>query len=462
MEMPKLSEKQISKKRIPSYQFWAIFLIFLGVVIGGIYIYLLIQNNTVTTKSDIDITKIGAFGDFIGGAIGSLWALAGVFLFFQALKDQRQDIETNIQLLQLQIESLESSKLTTEQQSKILRIQQFETTFFSFLKLFSETTDNLEILYTASENSVSEIIKGKKVFKVLTEKLYNSVEVKSSSPFFATYTTTTLAYIKIHDEYEETLQPYFGALYSTLKFIDSADLEISEKYIYSNTLRSYLTNSELLILNYHWDCHFGSNFEDIFKKLNFLKNLPISIRPEFKVHKKNLDGIIKNDKDFFTPNLFEVSHHIHYLLLKEYFERKSSHKMLFMSCISIYVTIKENTLEVQIQVPSVSYRKDLLKEHHTSYTKPLNELRKFDFCSLIESIVHSIMVNKKFLPYFSLEGNKFIYDTKKEVYDTQDLTRKVFKCTFTYGNIEDLIPPIDLDELTTIFERSQKNESEIS
>jgi Putative phage abortive infection protein len=463
MEMPKNSEKQISKRRIPSYQFWAIFLIFLGVVIGGIYIYLLIQNNTVTAKSDIDITKIGAFGDFIGGAIGSLWALAGVFLFFQALKDQRQDIETNIQLLQLQIENLESSKLTTEQQSKILRIQQFETTFFSLLKLFNETTDNLEILHAKTENSVPEIIKGKKVFSVIVEKLNDSIEDKTLPPFIVV-NKTKLTYKKIYHEYEEILEPYFGALYSILIFIDKVDLEISEKYTYSNTLRNCLTNLELLILSHHGRQYFRNDFKELFKKFNMLKHLPISICPELKFQKKNLDIILEQDKYPYPPNLSVISESIAFLLKQEFFERKGSHKMFFMSCISIWVYIKNNVLEVHIDVPTNNYRRELLKENSEiqPYNRMLNKLRKFDFCSLIEAVVYLNMVNKKFLTFFSIGDSKFLYETKREVYDKKNETCKVFKCTFTYGNIEDLLPPIDLDELTAIFERSQKNESETS
>lgn len=457
-----MSEKTVAKKRFFSYHFWAIVLIISGLVIGGFYIYLLSNNNILTTKSELDISKIGAFGDFIGGVIGSLWALAGVFLFFQALKEQRQDIETNIQLLQLQIEGLERSKETTERQARILKTQQFETTFFSLLKLFIETTDNLEILHATTENSVGETIKGKSVFKLIAEKLYNSTD-DPSPIFLAMYTKTIIAYMRIHDEYEETLQPYFGALYSILKFIDSADLEISEKYTYSNTLRSRLTNSELLILNYHWDCNFGYNFTDVFKKFNFLKNLPISIRPEFKVHKKNLDRILKNTMYVFPPNLFEISQNIDYLLKKEFFERKSSSKSFFTSCLSMWVTIKGNDVEVQIKVPTLSLRKEMLNGMYApkSDAKILTEFRKFDFCNLIEAIFASIMVNKKFLQYYSIENKRFIYQTKREIYDTHDLDYKVFKCTFTYENEEEMIPPIDYDELLSIVQ-SVKDQLETS
>ena len=37
-----------------------------------------------------EMAQTGQVGDFIGGVIGSIWALAGVFLYFSALKLQQQ------------------------------------------------------------------------------------------------------------------------------------------------------------------------------------------------------------------------------------------------------------------------------------------------------------------------------------------------------------------------------------
>ena len=90
--------------------------------------------------STIDDGMLGTLGDFVGGVIGSIWALVGVILFYMALKEQRKDIATNQEALAKQIEALEiqtnefrlqkdelieSRKVFTEQ-SKTLKKQQFE------------------------------------------------------------------------------------------------------------------------------------------------------------------------------------------------------------------------------------------------------------------------------------------------------------------------------------------------
>jgi hypothetical protein len=77
-------------------------------------------------KSEIKSDKIGQLGDFFGGVIGSIWALAGVILFYvalkrqtDALKDQRESTKATVESLRIQSEEL---KL----QSKELQLQREE------------------------------------------------------------------------------------------------------------------------------------------------------------------------------------------------------------------------------------------------------------------------------------------------------------------------------------------------
>ena len=63
-------------------------LIILGVIFIIISLIFFLWNNlSFSLTSSIDNEKFSHFGDFIGGIVGSLWALAGVFLFYVALKD---------------------------------------------------------------------------------------------------------------------------------------------------------------------------------------------------------------------------------------------------------------------------------------------------------------------------------------------------------------------------------------
>lgn len=74
----------------------------------------------LTDWNNLDVNATGLFGDFFGGVVGSLWALAGVFLYFSALKVQQ--------------EQLEAQKTDMKQNEKLISQQQFEATFFGLLQ----------------------------------------------------------------------------------------------------------------------------------------------------------------------------------------------------------------------------------------------------------------------------------------------------------------------------------------
>lgn len=79
---------------------------------------------------DDDLATTGQIGDFFGGVVGSLWALAGVFLYFSALK--------------LQSDQLKTQMLEMNQNKKLMSQQQFETTFFNLLSAQQTIKSNIK------------------------------------------------------------------------------------------------------------------------------------------------------------------------------------------------------------------------------------------------------------------------------------------------------------------------------
>lgn len=66
----------------------SIILIFFGVGLFalGLVLFIWIEFQ-LSFNTPINNEKIGQFGDFIGGIVGSIWALAGVILFYVALTE---------------------------------------------------------------------------------------------------------------------------------------------------------------------------------------------------------------------------------------------------------------------------------------------------------------------------------------------------------------------------------------
>ncbi|PTB88561.1 hypothetical protein C9994_17705, partial [Marivirga lumbricoides] len=97
-------------------------LILIGIVLLLLFTYRYLKGNSFDNDAK--------FGDIIGGLIGSIWSLAGIFLFYLALTEQRKDIKINqdtlksqIKSLDLQIEEYKLQRIELEETRKVLREQ---------------------------------------------------------------------------------------------------------------------------------------------------------------------------------------------------------------------------------------------------------------------------------------------------------------------------------------------------
>lgn len=73
-----------------------------------LFVFMLASNEGFSLHSRPDTNLISKYGDIIGGVTGSLWALAGVVLFYLALESQKESYELNRKSFDKQIEALEN------------------------------------------------------------------------------------------------------------------------------------------------------------------------------------------------------------------------------------------------------------------------------------------------------------------------------------------------------------------
>lgn len=145
-------------------------------------------------NTTINSSKVGQFGDLVGGVIGSLWALAGVILFYVALKEQRIDFKTNREVLNTQAEALKQQIIEFELQreelvetrkiyqiqSETLKIQRFESTFFNLINLHHQIVNSIDLKssigitgFVKKSDLESEIITGRDCFVRFSKGLKN-------------------------------------------------------------------------------------------------------------------------------------------------------------------------------------------------------------------------------------------------------------------------------------------------
>lgn len=179
-------------------------------------------NTNVPIKTDV----FGQFGDVIGGVVGSLWALAGVILFYLGLMEQRKDIKTNQNALDKQIQALENQNKEIElqrqeyemarnifaeqrdvlkEQSKTSRIQQFDSTFYSLLDVYIKIRNDIFF----SEDKVIDLINAE-----MSTIDYSSLQVRDKIK------KTNEKYQEIYINNKSTISHYLKTIYRLYKIID--------------------------------------------------------------------------------------------------------------------------------------------------------------------------------------------------------------------------------------------------
>lgn len=298
-------------------------LIVIGVILSGVGLLLFVWNIKYDGTKDIDSGKIAEFGDFFGGIIGSVWALAGVILFYVALQEQRKDIEINRTALEKQIQEFELQRVELgetrkvfEEQAQTLKVQRFENTFFQLLNLHHEIVNNLQLKINYDDKEYDK----REVFKISVHTIrnyFNGYDTKykynsetKENELIKRYDLNDLNEVeKITNEaysyyyFVETnqlLSHYFRSIYHIFKFISQTDLiGEKQKQFYATLLRAQLSSDELFLIFYnslHPDLGYP-NFLFLIKKFDILQNFDFDLLSKFKNHKELFESKLKDLKD---------------------------------------------------------------------------------------------------------------------------------------------------------------------
>ncbi len=249
----------------------------------------------------INEEKIGQYGDFIGGVVGSLFAFVGIILYYIALTEQRKDIEINRKALETQIETLnqqicefktqtiemqetrtvyvEQTNLYREQtnyyqqqvkelkdQTKISSLQHFNSEFYSLLGVFINIRNDCKESFNNVIQNLKEIVNSNK------DTVYNKHSILVEE------------YTKLYYLNSCSISIYFKTLYRLLKMIKDSNIESEHKQRYAKTLRSQLTDNELLVLYYNYCSDLGEKVKllvseyVLLKHLNFMDKIEIDVQ----------------------------------------------------------------------------------------------------------------------------------------------------------------------------------------
>lgn len=132
--------KKIISEKASSWMIAIGIILMVGAIIAFVW-----QTSLFDTSKAIQGDKVGQFGDFVGGVVGSIFSLTGVILFYVALREQRKDFKTNTKILKLQRKELElqrdelkETRAVFKEQSLLMKEQKNDSRFFSLLENHKE------------------------------------------------------------------------------------------------------------------------------------------------------------------------------------------------------------------------------------------------------------------------------------------------------------------------------------
>ncbi|MFT6843483.1 MAG: hypothetical protein ACJASR_002264 [Psychroserpens sp.] len=355
------------------------------------------NENSISLSTQINSEKMGHFGDIFGGLIGSIWALAGIFLFYKALVEQRVDFAQNREAFTLQIKALNeqrkefeltreemvSSRKIYEEQSNTLKLQQFESNFYSLLHLYRNIKNEVD----SDEGMLFE--------KLLEEIL--SKEPCSSALYFE---EQILSYEKVYAKYRDKLSPLFKSFYRIISNIDSCEtLTDREKHKYAKIFRSQLSDFEIVLIYFNAFTKRAEKIKKYILKYNLLKHKPAISTPEYKKYlNKNSPKTLINFHDELSD--FMSKHVDMFYDLNSEKDKVEEHFVSISAIVGIYFN---DSIEIRI------FLKNELSTHDLNFND--NEFISFLKLIIIEiSSLNSLVEKEK----IKLESYKKESDDEKE------------------------------------------------
>lgn len=256
----------------------------IGAVIGGIVISYLFFDFARVNDPNFwsDPQNFSVIGEFLGGTVGSIWALAGVILFFLALIYQKHE-------LVLQREELKESRKIMESQSKTIAIQQFENTFFQLLNFHINATNNIrESLKGANGKSINPFQAILKDFKKEVATLKRRKKDDSGGYTLIDDDSFEVCFKTVFEGYKNTFQHYLENYRSLVLLVEDKS---HDPEFYFTILKSHFTEQEVLV-QFYYTLLFAKDekLKKTAEKYNLFQKLNIRVISEIdSYHLKKID-----------------------------------------------------------------------------------------------------------------------------------------------------------------------------
>ncbi|MDJ1466961.1 putative phage abortive infection protein [Xanthocytophaga flava] len=270
-----------------------------------------IFNSTELYFGKIDPAIWGQFGDIVGGLIGTIFSLVGVYLLFETLKEQRdtfvkQQIETRFfELLQLHKSNVEEMEYRDKRGRAVFNIIKDDFHYlFDYVgeEIYTEAKAKesgksskewqsacieiaYQILFYGLEKESFQHRKNSLKSIITDLALFDKLHYRYLDPLLSELKEKGIEYDLIwlvYEGHQARLGHYYRHLFQVVKYIDNQQLlSDTEKYHYIKVLRAQLSTQEQALLLYNSLSNMGSPWKvnenreaDLITTYHLIKNIP--------------------------------------------------------------------------------------------------------------------------------------------------------------------------------------------
>lgn len=262
------------------------------IILSGLVVMNLIFLSPAFRSGRIDREAAANLGSFVGGYIGSLFALTGVVLLYTTLRTQRESTEKQsfetryFELLKMHRDNVAEAGLKSTQGRRlfVLLIREWRCILPIVREVAETTSTRLTkeqvahiayycLFYGTGPNSSRML---RKALSVFHEAFIANLEAKLSDDELKQKTQKERRFeYKPFEGHQSRLGHYFRHLYQTVMYVDQQRIAI-DKYEYVKTIRAQLSTHEQALLLINSRTPVGNSWwtQRLIVKYRLVQNLP--------------------------------------------------------------------------------------------------------------------------------------------------------------------------------------------
>lgn len=267
---------------------------------------LISENNLPITGKTYDLSKIGSWGDAIGGLLNPLFSFLALLGLLWTIRLQNKALSLSRKELELSRVELKGSREANEKLALAADQQNIENAFF---QLFNMLQENLQTIRFRIDSITSEnrTEVGAKAFEAFHRSIWSNISISISKrpkhhdwpsnpdedelvgwseilkiypdEFSAKKNILILSYRKVYKRNQADLGRYFRLLFNVLRFLSEKKNILPENMYetYFRIVRAALSNYELVLIMVNCLTPEGADMKEYVSEFKLFDNLPHDI-----------------------------------------------------------------------------------------------------------------------------------------------------------------------------------------